>query len=72
MSKKNPNDHTDPFSPTHMKILMKRMKKIEIGETVKRAISDWYYENGMVEPLWYVPKNPPWWDEYLNSLDNPE
>ena len=67
-----PNFPTDPFSPTHMKILMKRMKKIEIGETVKQAISDWYYENGMVEPLWYVPKNPPWWDEYLNSLDNPE
>ena len=67
-----PNFPTDPFSPTHMKILMKRMKRIEIGETVKQAISDWYYENGMVEPLWYVPKNPPWWDEYLNSLDNPE
>jgi hypothetical protein len=67
-----PNFPTDPFSPTSMKILMKRMKRIEIGETVKQAISDWYYENGMVEPLWYVPKNPPWWDEYLNSLDNPE
>jgi hypothetical protein len=67
-----PNFPTDPFSPTSMKILMKRMKKIEIGETVKQAISDWYYENGMVEPLWYVPKNPDWWEEYLNSLDNPE
>ena len=67
-----PNFPTDPFSPTHMKILMKRMKRIEIGETVKQAISDWYYENGMAEPLWYVPKNPDWWNEYLNSLDNPE
>ena len=67
-----PNFPTDPFSPTHMKILMKRMKRIEIGDTLRQAISDWYYENGMVEPLWYVPKNPPWWDEYLNSLDNPE
>ena len=51
---------------------MKRMKRIEIGETVKQAISEWYYENGMAEPLWYVPKNPEWWTEYLNSLDNPE
>ena len=67
-----PNFPMDPFSQTSMKILMKRMKRIEIGETVKQAISDWYYENGIVEPLWYVPKNPPWWDEYLNSLDNPE
>ena len=67
-----PNFPTDPFSPTHMKILMKRMKRIEIGDTLRQAISDWYYENGMVEPLWYVPKNPPWWEEYLQSLDNPE
>ena len=67
-----PNFPTDPFSPTSMKILMKRMKRIEISETVKQAISDWYYENGMVEPLWYVPKNPEWWEEYLQSLDNPE
>ena len=72
MSKKNPNFPTDPFSPTHMTILTKRMKKIEIGEKVRNAISDWYFENGKPEPLWYVPKNPPWWDEYLNSLDNPE
>jgi hypothetical protein len=55
-----------------MKILMKRMKRIEISETVKQAISEWYYENGMAEPLWYVPKNPDWWEEYLQSLDNPE
>jgi hypothetical protein len=55
-----------------MKILMKRMKKIEIGETVKQTISDWYFENGKPEPLWYVPKNPEWWEEYLQSLDNPE
>ena len=67
-----PNFPMDPFSQTSMKILMKRMKRIEIGETVKQAISDWYFENGKPEPLWYVPKNPPWWDEYLNSLDNPE
>ena len=67
-----PNFPTDPFSQMSMKILMKRMKRIEIGETVKQAISEWYYENGMVEPLWYVPKNPEWWTEYLNSLDNPE
>ena len=67
-----PNFPTDPFSPTSMKILMKRMKRIEIGETVKQAISEWYYENVMAEPLWYVPKNPEWWTEYLNSLDNPE
>jgi hypothetical protein len=72
MSKKNPNFPTDPFSQTSIKILTKRMKKIEIGEKVCKAISDWYYENGKPEPLWYVPKNPEWWESYLKSLDNPE
>ena len=72
MSKKNPNDHTGPTWQMHMQMLTKRKKVIEVNETLRQAISDWYYENEMVEPLWYVPKNPPWWDEYLNSLDNPE
>jgi hypothetical protein len=40
-----------------------------IGEKVREAISDWYFENGKEEPLWYVPKDPPWWKEYLRSLD---
>jgi hypothetical protein len=52
-----------------MMILTQRMKTITIGETVRNAISDWYFENGKPEPLWYVPQNPPWWEEYLMSLD---
>lgn len=55
-----------------MKTLMKRKKQIEIGETIRKAISDWYFENGKPEPDWRVQKDPEWWTEYLNSLDNPE
>jgi hypothetical protein len=54
-----------------MEILTKRMKQMQIGETISKAISDWYFENGMPEPLWYV-KEEDWWTEYLKSLDNPE
>ena len=61
----------DPFSPTSMMILTKRMKQMEIGETIRKAISDWYFEQGKPEPLWYV-KDEAWWTEYLKSLDNPE
>ena len=44
---------------------------MEIGETIRKAISDWYFEQGKPEPLWYV-KDEAWWTEYLKSLDNPE
>jgi hypothetical protein len=63
------NDHTDHFNPTSMMILTQRMNQMITGEKVREAISDWYFENGKEEPLWYVPKNPPWWEEYLRSLE---
>jgi hypothetical protein len=65
------NDPTDPIWQMHMKILTQRKKQMEIGETIRKAISDWYFENGMPEPDWYT-KDPDWWTEYLKSLDNPE
>lgn len=52
-----------------MMILTQRMKTITIGEKVRQAISDWYFENGKVEPIWYVPKDPDWWVDYLQGLD---
>jgi len=55
-----------------MKILTQRMKTMITGETVRKAISDWYFEQGKPEPLWYAPKNPEWWENYLKELDNPE
>jgi hypothetical protein len=63
------NEPTNHFSQTSMKILTRRMNQMAIGEKVREAISDWYFENGKEEPLWYVPKNPPWWEEYLRSLE---
>ena len=55
-----------------MKTLMQRKKQIEIGDTIKSAIRDWYLERGITEPNWWVDKNPQWWVEYLKDLeDNP-
>jgi hypothetical protein len=62
-------ENTDPSWKTHIETLTKRMKQIEIGDNVKQAISDWYYENGMIEPQWYM-KEQDWWIQYLQSLDN--
>lgn len=69
MSEKIPNDHTDPTWQMHMQMLMKRKKVIEVNETLRKAISDWYFQNGKVEPIWYVPKDPDWWVDYLQQLD---
>lgn len=49
---------------------MKRKKLIEVGDTIRKAISDWYFENGIPEPNWKPKKDPDWWAEYLKSLDN--
>ena len=59
----------DHFSPMSMKILTQRMNQMAIGEKVCKAISDWYFENGKEEPLWYASKDPEWWTLYLKSLD---
>jgi len=66
------NDPTDPIWQMRMKTLMQRKKQMEIGETIRKAISDWYFENGKEEPLWYVPKDPEWWVLYLKELDETE
>jgi hypothetical protein len=51
-----------------MQTLTQRKNQMEIGETIRKAISDWYFENGMPEPLWET-SDPSWWTDYLKSLD---
>lgn len=51
-----------------METLMKRKKNIEIKETLEKAISDWYLENGKPEPNWKMQKDPQWWIDYLKEL----
>ena len=61
-------ESTDHFSKMSIEILTRRMKQIEIGDKIRKAISDWYFENGKPEPQWEM-KDPEWWTEYLKSLD---
>lgn len=66
------NDHTDHIWQMHMKTLMQRKKQIEIGETIKSAIRDWYLERGITEPQWWVDKDPQWWVDYLKDNEDHE
>lgn len=69
MSEKMPNDHTDPTWKTHMEMLMKRMRKIEIAEKIDIALYEWYFERGLEVPNWKQQKDPQWWIDYLKDLD---
>ena len=66
------NDHTDPIWQMRMKTLTQRKRQMEIGETIRKAISDWYFEQGKPEPNWESKKDLKWWTEYLKSLDETE
>jgi len=70
MSEKMPSDHTDPMWRTHMKTLTQRMKRIEIAEVLDEAIWRWYFENGKEVPNWKYQRDPQWWTDYLEELDN--
>ena len=60
----------DPMWRMHMETLTKRMKSIEISEKLDRALYEWYSERGMDVPNWKLKKDPDWWINYLNQLDN--
>lgn len=59
----------DPMWKMHMKTLTNRMMGIKTGKIVREAISKWYFENGIEEPLWYVDPDPQWWKDYLKELE---
>jgi hypothetical protein len=72
MSEKMPNDHTENTWRIHMETLTKRMRQTEIAEKIDKALFEWYFERGMEVPNWKMQKDPQWWVDYLEELDNPE
>lgn len=64
-----PNDPMDPTWKTHMEMLTKRMKRIEISDKIDQALFEWYFERGMEVPNWKMEKDPQWWIDYLEELD---
>lgn len=60
----------DHIWKTYMQTLTQRKKSVEIKEKLEEAISNWYFEHGIPEPNWKYQKNPQWWIDYLNELNN--
>ena len=53
---------------THMQMLMKRMRNIEVSQKIDAALFEYYSEKGMQVPQWKMKKDPQWWIDYLESL----
>tara|TARA_Y100000004_G_scaffold72323_1_gene81258 strand:+ start:359 stop:586 length:228 start_codon:yes stop_codon:yes gene_type:complete len=68
MSDKNLYANEDPSWQTHMRMLMKRKRNMEIAQTIDDALEEYYSEKGLPVPQWKQQKDPQWWIEYLISL----
>tara|TARA_A100001035_G_C27719072_1_gene470960 strand:+ start:895 stop:1122 length:228 start_codon:yes stop_codon:yes gene_type:complete len=75
MSEKNLYDNEDPSWQTHMQMLMRRKRNMEIAQIIDDALEEYYSEQGLPVPNWKQKKDPQWWTDYLNELgidkDNP-
>ena len=52
-----------------MQMLMKKKRNLEIAQTIDDALYDHYSEQGKPVPNWKVRKDPQWWIDYLDSLE---
>ena len=53
-----------------MKTLTKRKMSIGISQKIDNIIFEWYTERGMEVPKWKYTKDPEWWIEYLQEIEN--
>jgi hypothetical protein len=70
MSEKNLNDNTDPTWKIHMETLMKKKRILETKEIIEQAIWEYYFEKGLPVPRWRMQKDPQWWSDYLEELND--
>tara|TARA_X000000950_G_scaffold220538_1_gene265629 strand:- start:207 stop:437 length:231 start_codon:yes stop_codon:yes gene_type:complete len=69
MFEKNHLENEDPMWKMHMQTLTRRMRNMEIAQTLDESLHQYYVvENGKEVPEWKTQKDPEWWTEYLISL----
>ena len=67
MSEKNLYENEDPMWRTHMLMLTKRKRNMEIAQIIDDALEEYYSEIGKDVPKW-KQSQPQWWTDYLDSL----
>jgi hypothetical protein len=69
MSEKNPYENEDPIWRTHMQMLTRMTRNMEIAQTIDDALYQYYVvEQGKPVPNWRYIKDQDWWIEYLKTL----
>ena len=68
MFDKNLYENEDLMWKTHMRMLMKRKRSMEIAQTIDKALEEYYSEKGVSVPEW-KKRNPQWWIDYLKELN---
>ncbi len=52
-----------------MQMLMKKKRNLEIAQIIDDALLEHYSEQGKPVPNWKVRRDPQWWIDYLDSLE---
>ena len=68
MSDENLYENEDLMWKTHMRMLMKRKRSMEIAQTIDKALEEYYSEKGLSVPEW-KKRDPQWWIDYLKELN---
>ncbi len=57
------------MDPTSMHILKRRILGMKTNEVVRKAITDYYEERGVPEPIWRIDRNDSWFKLYCKELN---
>ena len=52
-----------------MHILKRRILGMKTNEVVRKAITDYYEERGVPEPIWRIDRNDSWFKLYCKQLN---
>ena len=52
-----------------MHILKRRILGMKTNEVVRKAITDYYKERGVPEPIWRIDRNDSWFKLYCKELN---
>ena len=60
------------MDPTSMHILKRRILGMKTNEVVRKAITEYYEERGVPEPIWRIDRNDSWFKLYCKELNEKE
>jgi len=49
---------------------MKKKRILETKEIIEQTIWEYYFEKGLPVPRWRMQKDPQWWSDYLEELND--